>query len=262
MKLIIAVSMLVLFSCKTEEKKETIAMQGAYNMLSQTMNDGTKDSSFSGSKQLKMFTDDYMMYVFMNTADSASGFGIGTYTADTSGVVENVIYNAADSSKNDSPSSFTLVIEKTPKGYKQVRPERITRSGNKIKLTEEYESVGTSAKSALDGAWKQIKGYNVKGKDSITRTGTQYKIYAAGHFMFGNTYADSTNKLHTGIGYGTFEMMGTNKVKENVTVSTYYEIRGKSFEIDITLKGADEFTQTITDTDGTKNIEVYQRLKK
>ena len=90
----------------------------------------------------------------------------------------------------------------------------------------------------------------------------QYKTYNAGHFMWGHTFADSTNKLHTGMGYGTFEMNGTNKVKENVSVSTYYQARGKSFDIDIEMNGADEFKQTITESNGDKGVEVYQRLKK
>ncbi len=64
------------------------------------------------------------------------------------------------------------------------------------------------------------------------------------------------------MGYGTFAMNGTNKVKEHVNASTYYIIKGKDFDIDIELTGADEFKQTITETNGDKGVEIYQRLKK
>ena len=56
--------------------------------------------------------------------------------------------------------------------------------------------------------------------------------------------------------------MNGNKVKESMRASTYSSVRGHDFDIDIKLNGSDGFTQTITDTDGTKNIEVYIRLKK
>jgi hypothetical protein len=56
-------------------------------------------------------------------------------------------------------------------------------------------------------------------------------------------------------------MDGTNKVKENVNVSTYFELREKSFDIDIEMTGTDEFKQTITEANGVKHIEMYQRLK-
>ncbi len=202
-----------------------------------------------------------MMYANVNPADSASSFGIGPYTADTGGVKENLIYSAADTTANTSPGSFNLVIENTPKGYKQVIPE-IESGGQKFRLTEEYDAVGTTEKSPLDGAWKEIKSYTIKGKDTTVNNATQFKTYYAGHFIFGHTWADSTKKLHTGMGYGTFAMNGTNKVKENVEASTYYQVRGKIFDIDIELTGADEFKQTITESNGDKGVEIYQRVKK
>ncbi len=261
MKLLFAIALLTILSCNNAEKKETMSMPGAYNMLSQSVSDGKTDTSYTDLKQLKIYTDDYMMYANMNPADSVSAFGIGSYSADTGTVIENVVYNASDTSENTNPGNFTVLIEKTAKGNTQVLPE-IEYQGQKWKLTEEYESAGTSAKSPLDGAWKEIKSYTIKGKDTTIQKMTQYKTYFAGHFMFGHTYRDSANKLHTGIGYGTFEMNGANKVKEKVTTSTYYQIRGQSFDIDIEMNGADEFKQTITDTTGDRTVEVYTRMKK
>ena len=70
------------------------------------------------------------------------------------------------------------------------------------------------------------------------------------------------NKKHTGIGFGKFEMSGTNKVKESMVVSTYAVVRGHDFDIDVEMNGTEGFTQTMNNPDGSKNIEVCQRLKK
>jgi hypothetical protein len=261
MKLFYALTILAFVGCNPGTKDETMPMPGAYSMLSTTINDGKKDTTYTTQKQMKIFTEDYMMYANINPADSISGFGIGSYKADTGTVVENIMYNANDSTARDTAQSFTLHIEKTPKGYKQVIPNMQMRAG-KITLTEEYESVGTATKSAMDGAWKQTNAYSIKGKDTTQRKSIQFKVYYAGHIMFGHTYTDSAKKLHTGMGYGTFEMNGTNKVKENVSTSTYYQVRGKSFDLDIEMMGADGYKQTITDTAGVKGVEIYQRLKK
>ena len=57
-------------------------------------------------------------------------------------------------------------------------------------------------------------------------------------------------------------MLGDNKAKENMIASTYSVVRGQSFDVDIAMNGADEFTQTITNKDGSKEIETYQRVRK
>ena len=262
MKFIFAMIAFAMIGCNsTPNQKEKPAMPGAYNMLSQTVNDGKKDTTYTGLQQLKIYTEDHMMYANFNPSDSSSGFGIGSYTADTGTVTEYVFYSAGDTSINAEPATYTLLIEKTLAGYKQVIPE-IGSPGNLVRLTEIYDLASVAVKSPLDGAWKLIKGYTLKGKDTIANTATQFKTYYAGHFLFGHTYADSTKKNHTGMGYGTFAMNGNNKVKENVAVSTYYQIRGQSFDIDIAINGPDEFRQTITDTNGDRNVEIYQRLKK
>ena len=263
MKFILAIFLLTAFSCNNSQKagSETMQMPGAYRMLSQTVNDGKKDTTVTTVKQLKIYTGDYMMYANVNPADSVSGFGISTYSADTGTVIEQVIYNAFDSTANASPGKFTLLIEKMPKGYKQVIKDM--ESGvQKFTLTEEYNMEGTTVKSPMDGAWKAVKFYTITGKDTIENKIVQYKTYYDGHFIFGHTFTDSTNKLHTGMGYGTFEMTGANKLKENVTASNYYQIRGKSFDIDIVMNGTDEFKQTLIEPNGDTGVEIYQRLKK
>jgi hypothetical protein len=69
------------------------------------------------------------------------------------------------------------------------------------------------------------------------------------------------NKVHTGIGFGKFTMKG-NKVKESMMASTFAEVRGHDFDIDIEINGSDDFTQTMNNPDGTRTMELYTRLKK
>ena len=260
MKILLATSLLFIIGCNNADKKENASMPGVYKMLSQSVKTDKTDSTFTSLQQLKIYTDDYMMYANVTT-DSIGSFGVGTYSADKDTVEEKVIYNASDTAKNENPGAFKLVIEKTAKGYKQIIPDMLSQ-GHHIKLTEEYESVGTATKSSLDGAWKLTKGYYVKGKDTSFGSGTQFKTYYAGHVIWGNTYSDSTKKTHTNIGFGKFEMSGNNKVKESMMASTYYQVRGHDFDIDIELNGTDSFTQTTNNKDGSKAVEVYERLKK
>jgi hypothetical protein len=261
MKSIIPFVLLVLFGCNNAANK-MVSMAGAYNMDSSSVFDGEKTSTSDRIKEFKIYTYDHMMWVNMNPADSVSRFGIGRYSYDTGQVIENIIYGATDSTANTNPASFTLLIEKTDRGYKQVISELRSR-GKTYRLSEYYETVSTAVKTPLDGAWKAVKMYTIKGKDTtLVQNVTQFKTYFAGHFMFGHTYLDSTKRLHTGIGYGSFEMNGPNKIKEHVETTTYYQIRGKTIDIDIEMMGTNGFKQTITDPDGTKNVEEYELLKK
>jgi len=256
--MLLIAAMLFVISCNSSDKKENVNMQGAYKMLSQSVDDGKKDTTYTALQQMKIYTDKYMMYANVNPADSVSSFGIASYTSDKDTVIENLIYGANDTSVNNS-GSFKLIIEKNANGYKQVIPD-IESQGQHIKLTEEYDSAAATGTTALDGAWKQTKSYYINGKDTTVPKGTQYKTYYQGNVIWGNTYADSTNKIHTGIGFGTFTMSG-NKVKESMIASNFSEVRGHNFNVDIEMNGADGFTQTITNPDGAKGIEVYERLK-
>jgi hypothetical protein len=252
---------LTVISCNTTAVKETPNMPGAYLMTSQILNDGTKDTKYPTLKQLTIYTDNFMMYAQVNTTDSVSSFGVGSYTADTGTVIENVIYSARDTSFNAKPSSYKLNITKTLDGYEQVIPE-IVFDSQKYKLTEIYQAVGKTAKSPLDGAWKEINSYSLNGKDTTKNVRTQFKAFYAGNFMFGHTFKDSASKNHTGIGFGNFEMKGNNKMKETDLNSTYSIIAGQSFNIDIEMTGTDNYKQTITNKNGSKSVEYYERLKK
>lgn len=256
---LLALAVLAAFSCNPKEK-DSLSVAGVYNMLSQSVNDGTKDSAYN-RKQLKIYTDDYMMYANINAIDSTASFGIGSYNIDSGKVVEFILYSASGDATNPDPRTYRLDIEKTPKGYKQTIAD-IMMQGKNYKLSEEYESIGNTAKSPLDGEWSMTSHYRVKGNDTINNEVTEYKVYYGGHFIFGRSARDTvTHKSKAGIGFGTFEM-ANNKVKESIIASNYQDLVGKTFDLDIEFSGTDEFKQTITiDTLG-KSIEVYKRLKK
>jgi hypothetical protein len=256
--LIFSFIVLYTISCAS---KESPKMPGAYLMISQTLNDGKKDTKLTSLKQLKIYTDDLMMYSQVNPADSVSTFGVGSYTADSGTVIETRLFSARDTTFTATPETFKLNITKTPDGYEQIIPELVTDS-QKFKLTEVYQAVGTSAKTPLDGMWKEVRSYILRGSDTTRNVRTQYKSFYAGYFMFGASYKDSANKDHTGIGFGTFEMIGDNKIKETDLNSTYSIIAGQSFDIDLEMTGTDNYKQTINNADGSKSVEYYERLKK
>jgi hypothetical protein len=255
MKLLLATAALAVMGCNGAETTAETSMSGAYKMLSQSVKGGKTDTTVTSLQQLKIFNGDFMMYANVNPADSVSSFGVGTFSSSKDTVTEKVLFNASDSNRSADPANFTLVISKT------VIPEMVMQ-GEKYALTEEYETAGTAAASPLDGAWKMTGGYTIKGKDSAAMNITQYKMYGSGYFIFGHSYTDSASIKHTGVGFGKFVMTGANKSKESVIASTYYQARGKDFDIDIEMNGTDEYKQTITEADGTKEVEIYQRMKK
>ena len=249
---------LVLISCNSSSKTAP-KMPGAYLMTSQTVNDGTNQTKYTDVKQLKIYTDKYVMYSQVIAADSISSFGVGSYTSDTSGVTENIVYTSRDSSFDDSLRSYKLIIEQNPDGYNQVIPD-IMINDTKSQLTEVYQRVGKNQTTPLDGVWKQTKSYDLNGNDTTWFNRTEYKAFNNGYFMFGLTDKDSSGKISTGIGFGTFSMTDNNQMKETDLNSTYAIIAGQSFMIDVQLNGNDAYRQIITHPDSTKTVEFYQRL--
>jgi len=259
--LIFCCVVLAFVSCTSSVNKAP-DIKGAYFMTSQTVTNAKENVTYSDLKQLKIYTDSFMMYTQVNPADSVSGFGVGYYLSDSGKIIEHALYTSRENGFSTSPASYSLTIEKTPEGYTQFIPEIIIDS-TKSKLKEEYQYVGKKSQTTpLDGVWKQTAFYMVKGNDTTKDDRTQYKAYYQGYFMFGQTTKDSSNKIHTGIGFGTFVMNGDNKIKETDLNSTYSIIAGNSFDIDFVVKGPDSYMQTITNPDSSKSIEVYERLKK
>lgn len=261
MKIAFASLMILLAACSAPETKQPAKMTGAYKMVSSQVKSATTDTTYTSGEQLKIFTDDFMMYAYINSPDSVSSFGIGSYTANGDTLTENVLFNANDSLSNDNPGSFTLVITKTEKGYSQAIMGMSNNAGEKFDLVETYESAGDTTTSAIDGAWKLVNRYSITGTDTVNRNGIQYKTYGSGHVIWGHHGADSLNRGFTGLGFGTFTLNGT-KMKESMKASTYHDVRGKDFEIEIEMMGTDGFKQTMVNADGSKNIEIYERLKK
>ena len=257
-----AVLLLILASCNNAVSTGKTDMSGAYRMLSQTVKGGTTDTTFNSLMQQKIYTNDYMMYANFNPSDSASSFGIGTYTYNKDTVIEKVFFSGADSVKFETLRTYKVLIEKTADGYKQVIPE-IESQGVKFHLTETYSNISDSSVSPLDGAWKMESQVNIKGKDSTVVKGTQFKVYYAGHFIWARSYTDSAARTHTGMGFGTFSLSGMDTLKEHVAVSSYYQLRLQDINIAIEMNGAEAFKQTIVNKeDSSMSVETYSRLKK
>ncbi len=261
MKFAFASLMILLAACTASETKEPVKMTGAYKMVSSQVKSATTDTTYTNGEQMKIFTDDFMMYAYINSPDSVSSFGIGSYTASGDTITENVLFNANDSMSNDNPGSFSLIITKTENGYTQAISGMENNAGEKFDLIETYESAGDKTTSAIDGAWKLVNRYWIKGADSVNINGIQYKTYGSGKVIWGHHGTDSLNKGYTGLGFGSFTLNGT-KMKESMKASTYHDVRGKDFDIEIEMMGTDGFKQTMANADGSKNIEIYERLKK
>ena len=228
-------------------------------MTTQTLNDGTKDSVLQRN-QLKIYTDEYMIYASPNLTDSFANFGIGKYKVEKGKVYEYRFYTAEQGEKMDT---FELNIEKTYNGYKQVI-EHINIGGKTYKLTEEYVSKGTDQKSPLDGTWKQVKNVylTAKGDSSVNNNPLEYKTFEAGYFIWAISVKDSANRRTSVFGYGPFTYVNDSKIKETVANTTFATgLLGKTYDVDIQMSGTDSYKQTITFANGNKSTEVYQRLK-
>src|SRR5205085_861879 len=76
-------------------------MKGAYKMLSQNLKGDTLDITNNNS-QLKLYTEQYMMWTNYSPADSGRGFGICAYITNEDEVIESAIYSAANETVSDS----------------------------------------------------------------------------------------------------------------------------------------------------------------
>jgi hypothetical protein len=258
MKSLAALALIItIFSCN--QKEEPLQMVGAYAMTSQVLNDGTRDSVLD-RKQLKIYTDKYMMYASPNIADSFANFGIGQYKVEDGKIMEYIFYRASDGEVKDS---IELNIEQTYNGYKQVI-DRMPIQGSFYKLTEEYDNVGANVKSPLDGAWRLIRQIQTAGNgdSTVNENRFEYKVFQSGYFIWAITVRDTANKSTSVFGYGRFEMDGDNRIKETIQNSTFVSsLIGKTYEVDLQFEGKDKYRQTITFANGEKSTEVYERLK-
>jgi hypothetical protein len=234
-------------------------MSGAYFMARQVINAGGQDSLID-RKQMKIYTDKYMMFATPNLTDSFATFGIAEYKVDGDKVYEYIFYRAAQADEKDTA---VLNIERTESGYIQVIDD-IDFNGTRVKLTEEYQTINRPQQSPLDGAWKQVKNIfiNQQGDSSVNETPLEYKTYQSGYFIWAITTTDSANRKTSVFGYGPFEMISNNKSKETIQNSTFVTgLVGKTYEVDLEFMGTDRYSQTITFANGEKSIEIYEKLK-
>lgn len=260
MKLLAVAVTLLFVSCMNSGKNKFSDMSGVYKMLYQRIHNDNTDTTYKTLQQLKIFTDNYMMYANFNPRDSISAFGIGNYSLNKDTVTENIFFSASDTTHNNNPVAYSLLLDKTSKGYQQII-DSLSIRGTKYRLVEEYESVGEDKTSPLDGAWRQVETSLITNDDTVTNTPTQYKVYHKGYVIWGHLIQDSMNVSHTAMGFGRFEMDGNTKMKEYMSTSTYYLVRAHNFELDISMNGPDEYTQTIHNDDGSRSVEIYKRLK-
>ena len=249
--------MVVLSNCS--QKKE-LKMNGAYLMRSQILNDGTKDSA-NDRRQLKIYTNDHVIYAAMRFPDSLASYGIGTYDIDENGnLKEEFFFTSANGDRRDT---FNVVIDKTDTGYKQIIND-LPSQGKKYTLTEQYRNVGTPDSTILNGAWRQTQNFYVdpKGDTTSNPNYTEFKVYQNGQFIWAASYPDANKKLVNFFGFGKYEMEGKNKSKEVNTLSTYPPLIDSTINIELEFMGNDFYKQTIAQPGGGKSIELYARLKR
>lgn len=234
-------------------------IRGAYSMIKQVGNDGTKDTLLK-KEQLKIFSDNFMMYASPRATDSFGEYGIAIYRQNRDTVKEYIFYTSSEGEVRDTA---TLHITSLPNGYRQVIHYRDTATT--FVLTEDYDKVGNEPRSPLDGAWTQQRDILVNAKGDTTRNikKTQFKIYESGYFIWANPVKDpASNNFTSAYGYGTFKMPGDNKTQETNINSTFYSsLVGKPVDIDIEFQGKDRYVQTIKSTNGDRSVEIYERLK-
>lgn len=248
----------VLTNCKS---KEAINMKGAYSMVSQTINDGSKDSAIN-RRQMKIYTDDHVIYAAMRFPDSLASYAVGTYRAEEDGnVMEHYYYSSANQFTEDS---FLLKIEKTDTGYKQVI-EDLPSQGKNYTFTEVYKSLGKADSTPLNGAWKQTESFNIGTKGDTSANENiiqQLKVYQSGHFIWASTYMNSAKRTLIFFGNGTFAMEGDTLSKETNTLSTFPPLIDSTVNIQLEFMGKDSYKQTIVWPGAGKSVEIYERLKK
>ena len=259
-KLIFPLFVFAMASCNTSTDTRNPEMPGVYFMQSQMIDNGTNKIVLRELKQLKIYTDTHFMYTQANPKDSTYSFGVGTYSVGDSGtVIENVVFSAGDSSSNADSRTYHLHIVTNFDGYKQTIPEIII-GGEKSVLTEEYTRSGAEIETPLDGVWKETNFYIVNGNDSVAKDRVQYKAFYHGYFMYGQFNTDSLGKS-TAMGYGAYKMENDNQIVETDLNSSYNIIPGQKYTIDIEMNNENSYKQTLTQADGSKHIEIYERLK-
>jgi hypothetical protein len=258
MRKLACILLLGLISCK-ESKNVAVQIDGAYKMTQQNFKGSGVDTTSAETNQLKIYAGNVMMYVLMNQSQDVSAFAVGKFSINSGKLIEHILYTATENLQSTDIISDTVNINKNDTGYVQTTT-KISDKGP-IKITENYKSTATNTISIVDGIWKQVSSYALRGNDTIHHNDIEYKAFYAGNFSYGDYYTDSSQK-RTGISYGTFSIDSSNNLTETITASTWPELNNKIFVLAITKNGNDSFTQTATNTTGDKEISVYEKVKK
>lgn len=240
-------------------------MAGVYTLRSQSVKSSSGDTTYNAIKLMKIYTGDHYMYAGIDPSGIIAYYGIGTYTAGPGIVTERNIFNAAGAATDSSLQDSKLLIEKSEKGFTQKNTDA-SNQPQPVSITESYEAMSSSAVSALDGCWRENQFYAVKGNDTTYTPAamqrTEYKVFYKGHFIFGITFKDNTKKNITIAGYGVFSGQEENKIKQVITVSNNPRIVDPNgLTVAVEMDGPDEFRQITEESDGTRYVSFFKRIK-
>jgi hypothetical protein len=250
--------LLVLITAVACTKKD-LDLTGSYKMTSQRIKGGNMDTTNTNS-QIKIYTGGFGFYAQFGP-DSAASWGVRKLLPATGGIRESNVFGAVGSAEYPTARIYLLNIEETVNGFRQVVPD-LSYRGQTLELTEEYERIDSGIPTPYDGAWELTQAFIVKGQDTTHLDITQYKFYHSGAFAFGHSVRDSLMNARSGFGYGTFDMVNDSTLTEHVEVSSYGQIVGKSFNINVKLAGDNTLLQVVDELEGAKSVESYRRLKK
>jgi hypothetical protein len=244
---------------KGTNDKSSFEIKGAYTMSRQMITRGTQDTVLN-TQQLKLYTNNYFIYVHPHDADSLAEYGIGTYIIQGGKIMEYPFYTSSGGARQDS---FELLVNTRTNGYSQIINFPDQQSGNFI-LTEDYTNVSKKANTPMDGAWKEVMTTTItkNGEKTTDTHPVQFKVYESGYFIWVNTVTNGgTQHPISRYGYGTFKMLGKNQIQETNIRSTYNKsLVNKPVNIQIKFMGNNNYEQTIIGDNGDKTIERYERL--
>lgn len=248
--------LLFLLSCTNKNTNPT-SMDGAYIHVPQFVKGAVADTN---QHQLALYTGNHVMVVTANPLTLAGSFSISTYSFGNGKLTSQSLYTAADTAASTSSLSSTTGITKSDNGYTETTGSMGDR---KSAPANEYRLVSTADTSVLDGIWKQVTGFSIKGKDTTVWADVQYKAFYGGYFAYGN-YAEPTKQSpqrQTYTSYGTFSITGGNTLKQNIIASNVPALAGKTVDIQITLNGTDMYEEHHIGANGENEVIYYQRVK-
>jgi hypothetical protein len=253
---ILSVFLIAFCACTS---RNSIDMTGAYRLKSQHVKSRDMDST-NHNPQIKIYRDGFAIYAQFGP-DSAASWGVRKLLPSDGGVRESNVFGAVGAAEYPGPYIYTLMVEETPGGYRQVVSDLQYR-GQMLELTEEYERVDSGKPSPCDGAWELTQAFIVNDMDTAFLDIVQYKFYHSGSFVFGHSLRDSANISTAGFGFGTFDMANDSTLTEHVEISSYRQIEGKSFNIKVQVVDEDLLFQVVDELEGAKSVESYRRLKR